>query len=344
MAALSACTVGAAIATTSTTSSGSPIATATAPATRTIPSTTTSTTSTPATTVPARGSLVIQGTGDVNLDPGYIPALAKQGWDHAWSGLDGLFLEDDLTVINLECAPSALGAAEPKDYVFRCPPESLPSLADNGIEVANMGNNHSGDFGKEALLDGRANLIAAGVAPVGTGKDASEAGAPAVFEIAGWRVAVVGFGGIFPHDGWVATGDSPGMRDGDDIASMVEAVESASAVADLVVVAAHWGVELDALPRPDDVERATAVIEAGADIIFGHHPHRLQPLDFVDGKPVFWSLGNFVWPNFSSAGSTTAVGRVVIEPDGTIDACLIPTVIESHGHPVLTGPPPCERP
>jgi poly-gamma-glutamate synthesis protein (capsule biosynthesis protein) len=279
----------------------------------------------------------------VNLDPNYIPAFAEQGWDHAWTGVDGLFLEDDLTVINLECAPSSLGTPEPKDHVFRCPPESLPTLAEHGIEVANIGNNHSGDYGKEALVDGRANLIEAGVAPVGAGKDAAEAGAPAVFEVAGWRVAVVGFGGIFPHDGWAATVDTPGMRDGDDIPSMVEAVEAASAVADLVVVAAHWGVELDTLPRPDDVERANAVIEAGADIIFGHHPHRLQPLDFVDGKPVFWSLGNFVWPNFSSAGSTTAVARVLVEPDGTIEACLIPAVIESHGHPVLTAQPPCER-
>jgi len=63
--------------------------------------------------VAERGWLVIQGTGDVNLDPAYIPALAAEGWDHAWSGLDGLFLEDDLTVVNLECAPSDLGSPEP---------------------------------------------------------------------------------------------------------------------------------------------------------------------------------------------------------------------------------------
>ena len=284
---------------------------------------------------------MIQGTGDVNLDPTYIPALATEGWDHAWSGLEGIFLEDDLTVINLECAPSALGAPEPKDYVFRCPPESLPSLLANGIEVANIGNNHSGDYGKEALVDGRENLIDVGVAPVGAGRDATEAGAPAIFDIAGWKIAVLGFGGIFPNDGWVATEDVAGMRDGDDIESMVAAVEEAADLADLVVVAAHWGVELDTTPRPDDVDRAAAMIGAGADIIFGHHPHRLQPLDVVDGKPVFWSLGNFVWPNFSSAGSTTAVGRVMVAPDGTIEACLIPAVIESHGHPVLTEGPSC---
>ncbi len=293
---------------------GATVASTTAPTTSTTSTTTptTSTTTIPPTTtstLPAKEWLVIQGTGDVNLDPSYIPALAAEGWDHAFSGLDGFFFDDDLTVVNLECAPSALGNPLDKDFVFRCPPESLASLAENGIEVANMGNNHSGDYGKEALVDGRANLIAAGVSPVGAGANADEAGSPALFEIGGWKVAVLGFGGVVGDATWFATDDRAGIRDGDDTPSMVAAVEAAAAQADLVVVAVHWGVELDTTPRPEDVERAKAMIAAGADIIFGHHPHRLQPLDVVDGRPVFWSLGNFVWPNFSVAGSTTAVSR-----------------------------------
>lgn len=308
------------------------------------PSTTPSTSSTLAattTTLPPRGTLVIHGTGDVNLDPEYIPALAANGWDHAWAGLDGLFQDDDLTVINLECAPSDLGAPEPKEFVFRCPAVSLPSLATAGVEVASMGNNHSGDYGKEALVDGRANLIASGVAPVGAGVNAAEAGAPAVFEIEGWTVAVVGFGGVFPNPPWFATADRPGMRDGDDIPSMVEAVHAAAEVADIVVVAIHWGVEFDTEPRPEDIERAEAMIEAGADVIFGHHAHRLQPFEMVNDSAVFWGLGNFVWPRQSTAGSTTGVARAVVHPDGTIEACLIPAFIESPGQPVLTGEPEC---
>ena len=302
---------------------------------------TTTTLGTTTTTLPPKGTLVIQGTGDVNLDLDYIPALAENGFDHAWAGLDGLFREDDLTVINLECAPSDLGEPEPKEFVFRCPTESLASLAPAGIEVANMGNNHSGDYGKEALVDGRARLIEAGVAPVGAGADADEAGSPAVLEIDGWTVAVVGFGGVRPHDGWVATEQQPGMRDGDDIPSMVAAVEAADQVADIVVVAIHWGVELDTEPRPEDVERARAMIGAGADVIFGHHAHRLQPMEMVNDAAVFWGLGNFVWPRQSTAGATTAVARAVIDPDGSIQACLIPAFIESPGQPVLTGEPEC---
>jgi poly-gamma-glutamate capsule biosynthesis protein CapA/YwtB (metallophosphatase superfamily) len=302
---------------------------------------TTSTTTTTTTTLPPKQTLVIQGTGDVNLDPDYIPALAANGYDYAWEALDGLFHEDDLTVINLECAPSDIGIPEPKQFVFRCPTESLPSLARAGIEVANLGNNHSGDYGKEALVDGRAQLIAAGVAPVGAGKDFDEAGEPAVFEIGGWTVAVVGFGGVVPTPQWIATKDRPGMRDGDDIPTMVAAVEAAAEMADIVVVTVHWGVELDTEPRHDDIERAEAMIEAGANVIFGHHAHRLQPLEMVNGAAVFWGLGNFVWPRHSTAGATTAVGRAVVHPDGEIEACLLPAFIENPGQPVLTGEPWC---
>jgi poly-gamma-glutamate synthesis protein (capsule biosynthesis protein) len=109
----------------------------------------------------------------------------------------------------------------------------------------------------------------------------------------------------------------------------------------LVIVAIHWGVELDTAPRPDDIERARALIAAGADAIFGHHPHRLQPFELIDGRPVAWSLGNFVWPAQSTAGSNTGVARVVVTPEGDITGCLIPALIESSGHPVLTGPPDC---
>ncbi len=313
------------------------VSSTTSPTATTLPPTTT-------TTLPTRQQLVIQGTGDVAVDPDYIPVLEREGWDYAWSGLDGLFLDDDLTVINLECVPSDLGSPEPKEFVFRCPTRALPSLKANGVDVANLGNNHSGDYGKDALVDGRANLIEVGVAPVGAGADYDEAGEPALFDIGGWKVAVVGFGGVAPNDSWYATADTPGMRSGDHTDQMVDAVVAAGELADLVVVTVHWGFELDTTPRQEDIDRAEAMIEAGADIIFGHHPHRMQPLDMVGDAAVFWSLGNFVWPHNSVPSATTAVARAVVSPDGTIDACLIPAYIESHGHPVLTGEATCGPP
>ena len=305
-----------------------------------------STTSTSAvtTTSEVRERLVIHGVGDVNLDADVLDVFQTEGFGHAWSGLGGLFQVDDLTIVNLECSPSPDGPPEDKEFVFGCWPEAYPDAIAAGVEVMNLGNNHGQDHGKEAMLEGRAILTELGLNPVGAGSHADEAGAPALFEIGGWTVAVVGFGGVVPWEGWLATPDRPGMRDGDDIETMVEAVHAADAVADIVLVTIHWGVELDLEPRPEDRERAQALIEAGADAIFGHHPHRLQPMEVVEGRPVAWSLGNFVWPRLSAAGSTTAVARVVIEPDGAIEGCLVPVEIVSDGHPVLVGEAPCGPP
>jgi poly-gamma-glutamate synthesis protein (capsule biosynthesis protein) len=77
------------------------------------------------------------------------------------------------------------------------------------------------------------------------------------------------------------------------------------------------------------------MIDAGADIIFGHHAHRLQPMEVYEGRPIFYGLGNFVWPSFSVEGSTTAVAEAVVRPDGTIRGRLLPAYIVSDGHPVL---------
>jgi hypothetical protein len=306
------------------------------------PVTTTTVAPTTTTTEPQKEWLTIHGVGDTNFDTDYIPNLARYGYEYAFQGLDGLFLDDSLTVINLECSPSRLGSPLPKEFTFRCDPDSLAVARDHGVDVANLANNHGQDYGVEAMLDGWWNVLRSGIRPVGVGPNLAAATAPAVYQMGGWRVAVVGMGGVVPSSGWLATEDRPGMASGDDIDQMVATVERAARVADIVVVTIHWMWELETEPRADDRERAEAMVAAGADVIFGHHPHRLGELEYIAGRPVFWTLGNFVWPRLSDASATTAVARVVISPDGDIDACLIPAFIETSGQPVLRGAAPCE--
>jgi poly-gamma-glutamate synthesis protein (capsule biosynthesis protein) len=290
---------------------------------------------------PVRERLVVHGTGDVSLDPDYIPALREHGYAHAWSGLDGLFTTDDLTVVNLECPVSTRGAPVEKAFTFRCDPAALPAALASGVDVANFANNHIRDFGRDAMLDAIRHSREAGIAPVGVGADLAAATAPAVVERGGWRIAVLGFGGVVPSAEWLATTRSPGLASGDDLDLMVDAVRAADAVADLVFVTIHWGMELDTSPRPDDVRYAEAMIEAGADGIFGHHQHRLGPLGVHRERPIAWGLGNFVWPRLSEESARTAVAQFVVEPDGAVHGCLLPAVISSHGHPELVGPRTC---
>lgn len=293
-----------------------------------------------------RRPLTISGTGDVNLDPHFVRSFPSTGYEHAWTGLGSLFASDDLTIVNLECSASDLGTPWDKPYTFRCDPAALPSMAAAGVDVANLANNHAIDYGFEAMLDARDNLMANGITPVGAGKDAAEAYQPALFEIAGWTVAVLGAGGVHPETGsWLAGEARPGMTDGDSIEAMTKAIAAADEIADLVIVTVHWGEQGATTPRDFEIELAEAYIDAGADGIFGHHQHRLNPLGWYHGKPIAWGLGNFVWQAYPSAATETAVAQFTFSDDGTVSACLVPVVIESPGHPVVRtpDPTPCAR-
>jgi hypothetical protein len=291
---------------------------------------------------PERQDLVIHATGDVALDPDYIVDFRTEGYAYAFEALDGLFDGDDLTVVNLECAPSTLGTPLEKTFVFRCPPSALAVAHSNGVDVTNMANNHSQDYGTTAMLDGLLQARLAGLQPVGVGADLRGATTPAIIETGGWKIVVLGMGGVVPGESWLATDERAGMASGDDIEQMTASVRAAAEVADLVFVTIHWGIEGESSPRADDRARAAAMIEAGADAIFGHHPHRLGELEIVDGVPVYWTLGNFIWPRLSDASATSGVARLEIDPSGSIEACLLPAFIERNGQPSLTGPRTCE--
>jgi poly-gamma-glutamate synthesis protein (capsule biosynthesis protein) len=299
------------------------------------PATATTPTATPSPTDKPKRALVIHATGDVSLDPSYIPAFRSNGYGWAWSGLGGLFERDDLTIINHECPSTDLVAPIAKQFNFRCDPAALPAAKRSGVDVANLANNHGYDQGPQGILDSIRNVRRAGIVPVGAGANAEEADAPAYVEVGGWRIAVVGVGEVLDPLDQVAVGDRPGTAVGHDFARALRAIREADANADLVLVTIHWGVELDTQPRDYQVDEAERMIDAGADAIFGHHSHRLQPMDTYRGRPVFYGLGNFVWPNFSVEGSTTAVAEVTVTADGRIRGRLLPAFITSPGHPVL---------
>lgn len=291
----------------------------------------------PAPLEPERQRLVIHHVGDVNLDREYVPILRDDGFDAAWDGARDTFAEADLVMVNLECAATDGGTPQPKQFVFRCALEGLPAMRDAGVDVVTLANNHSGDYGIPGMVESRANVEAAGMEAVGVGEDEADAYAPRILEINGWRIAIIGFGGVVPVPEWTARGDRPGQPTGYDPQRMAEAIEVAAEQADLVIATVHWGEEGSFEPRSEDRVKADAMIAAGADVIFGHHAHRLQPLEVVDDVPVFWNLGNFVWPRLSQAGATTAVAEYVIEPDGTVTACLVPFEIDETGTPRPTG-------
>ena len=212
---------------------------------------------------------MIHGTGDVSLDPSYIPALASNGYGWAWSGLGGLFRHDDLTVINHECPSTDIVAPLDKRFVFRCDPDALDEARAAGVDVANLANNHGFDQGPEALLDSIENLRRADIVPIGAGASQEEADSPAYVEVKGWTIGLVGVGEVTDPDSQVAVGDEIGTSVGRDFSRALRAIREAEANADLVIVVIHWGVELDTQPRDYQIDEAHRMIQAGADVIFG---------------------------------------------------------------------------
>jgi poly-gamma-glutamate capsule biosynthesis protein CapA/YwtB (metallophosphatase superfamily) len=289
--------------------------------------------STPTMDQATRGSLVIHGTGDVSLDPSQIPAFRTHGYDWAWSGLGGLFGRDDLTMVNLECPVTDIVDPEPKAFTFRCDPQALPAARRAGVDVMSQANNHAYDQGPAGLVDSVDTIRGAGLTSVGAGADEAAALRAARFEINGWTVAVVGIDQVLDPLDQVAGPTKPGTAAGHDFRLALRAVRDAAASSDLVLVMIHWGVELEARPRPYQFRQAHRMVDAGADVVFGAHPHVLQPMETYRGRPIFYSLGNLVWPRISKEASVTAVAEVIVAPDGTIRARMLPVEIVSNGHP-----------
>ncbi len=238
-------------------------------------------------------------------------------------------------MINHECPSTDIVAPLDKQFVFRCDPDALDEARRAGVEVANLANNHGFDQGAQGLLDSVRNLRRADIVPIGAGASQEDADAPAYVRAKGWTIGLVGVGEVTDPDSQVAVGDEIGTSVGRDFSRAIRAIREADANAELVIVVIHWGVELDTRPRGYQVDEAHRMIDAGADVIIGSHAHRLQPMGAYHGKPIFYGLGNFVWPRLSAEGSATAVAEVVVRPDGTLVGRLLPATIVSDGHPVL---------
>ncbi|KAA8999807.1 CapA family protein [Paenibacillus spiritus] len=261
--------------------------------------------------------------------------LEKQGYDYAFSRLDGMFRSDDLTVVNLETpvTEGGTGAAN-KQFVFRSSPKALGAMKRAGIDAVNLANNHSLDRGQEGLSDTLSLLDEAGIARVGAGQNAAEAYTVRYFERKGIRIALLGFTRVVPETSWIATARTPGLASVYDSAQALKAIADARREADLVVVMVHWGKERQEAFSPQQQELGRSFIDAGADLVIGSHPHVLQGLEPYKGKWIAYSTGNFVFTR-SATPSTweTAVFRANCKVDGQCRLTLKPMDAEL-GRPV----------
>ncbi|HEX6335513.1 MAG TPA: CapA family protein [Jiangellaceae bacterium] len=299
-----------------------------------------------ATITPEPRPITIAFAGDVHFE-GSLEARLDDP-QTALSSIARELSKADLTVVNLETSVGTSGNPEPKRFTFQAPPSAFDALAAAGVDVVTMANNHAGDFGRDGIrqaLDAADAVRSANppLAVVGIGHDADEAFAPAVVDIGGTTVTVLGASAA-DHDptadptGHLAATDSqPGTADAVDPTLLVRAVEQARTEADIVVVYLHWGIQGQSCPSDAQTELARATAEAGAGIVVGSHAHRLQGAGMLGDTFVAYGLGNFAWYTQASS-ATTATGILTVTVDGgdVTGHEWTPAVIGSDGlpHPV----------
>lgn len=260
------------------------------------------------------GPIQLVFAGDILLSDHVLKAYNTAG---SMDGVvDSVFRQviegSHIFMVNQEFPFSDRGtAAADKQYTFRLPPERVSLFNELGIDIVTLANNHALDFGTDALLDTCSTLDDAGIYRVGAGKDLAEAKKPVYMEVKGEKIGFLGASRVIPVGSWNATASGPGMLTTYDPAILLEEIKKAREECDYLVVYVHWGIERD--ERPQDYQRTLGqqYIDAGADIVIGSHPHVLQGLEYYKGKPIVYSLGNFV---FGSSIPKTAL--LTVEWDG----------------------------
>ena len=240
--------------------------------------------------------------------------------------------ESDIFMVNLENPVTRATEKVEKKYNFKMDPIYLQTLLDGGVTIVTCANNHVFDYGLQGIDDTMRNLDSAGIYRVGIGRSLADSRTPVVLERKGKKI---GFLAYFGGGDYAATSGRAGFapRRTRDILKDVRKLRGS---VDYVVVNFHWGAEREPIPELWQRTLAHKVIDAGADLIVGHHPHVLQGLEEYHGKWIAYSLGNFVFGGNSLNTYQTAVLKVTLD-EGACRVELVPVSVRRWRPSPATG-------
>jgi len=276
-------------------------------------------------TDPAEQMVTLLFAGDIYLSNHVLNAYDRAG------GISGVLDEGlraeiagaDLFIANQEFPFSDRGTPAPdKQFTFRLPTSRIRVLQEIGPDVVTLANNHTLDYGQEALLDTCMVLDEAGIVRIGAGSNLEEAKKAEILEVKGKKIGFLAASRVYPGASWAAAPGRPGMMSTYDPAMLLAEIRALRPLCDYLVVYVHWGIERNTTPEAYQKTMGRQYIDAGADLVVGSHPHVLQGIEYYKGKPILYSLGNFV---FGSSIPETMLAKLTIGEAG-IGLKLIPAV------------------
>ncbi|HHT9126155.1 MAG TPA: CapA family protein [Candidatus Brocadiia bacterium] len=237
--------------------------------------------------------------GDVMLGRLVNDSLKSVSPEYPWGDTLPLFKATDVRICNLECVIADSGEPIPKTFNFRSDAKNIAVLKTAHIDMVSLANNHALDYGPEALEEMIGHLDDAGIAHAGAGVNAAAARASTHISVHGATVALLSFTDYAGRD-WEAGRETPGVRycpvDLENVCArvLIEDVRMARVNAEIVVTSAHWGSNWGYAPEKEHQKFAHALIEAGADIVFGHSAHVFRGIELFKGRLIIYSAGDFI--------------------------------------------------
>ena len=238
---------------------------------------------------PPQKTFTMIAVGDIMLDRNVGRAIRNNGYRSILAKVRELTRSADISFANLECPLSDEGPHDPPNCCFRARPETVKVLLDGGFDIVSLANNHTLNAGPAGVRNTIDTLEDRGIAYCGCRRpeEKEHAWDPTYFEVNGLVLSFMACSDFtFEHGSYAK------VEDYDELAAKLAA---AKAEADLLCVSVHWGEEYHSTPSDRQRKLAHYLVDNGADIILGHHPHTLQGVEIYDGCPILYSMGNFVF-------------------------------------------------
>ncbi|MCM1311577.1 MAG: CapA family protein [Bacteroides sp.] len=266
-----------------------------------------------------KDTLSIVFTGDVLLDRGVRRYIESEGIKGLFADVENDFRKSDATVINLECPITDTISPLNKKFIFHADPIVASKMRSIGITHAALANNHTIDQGRRGLAATYRHLLRHGIVPLGYGHTLEESLVPAIIEKSGIKVALFN-AVLLTIENWSSTIEGQPSVCQPTIQELSKAIyKYKQSHQDTYCVAIlHWGIEYQTVPSINQRYEAAMLVNSGADAIIGHHPHVIQTTDIINGKPIYYSLGNFIFDNTHPLAQNTLMVRLCFTKDSIV--------------------------